>query len=428
MVRKRTRARELALKALYQHELRGGLPSEAFAASEGPGENAEVRAFGRELADDRNILRLATYELLFRLDTPPKVAINEAIELAKKFSTENSATFVNGVLDRIYSTYRGKPAGDAQDGLKGSEQRRACGKLNFDDLPDDPQARADLHVHSCASDGSLEPEEVLAAASRANLAAIALADHDTVDGVVKALPAAATAGVRLIPAVELTAYAGPGPEGYELEIHLQGLFVDPWNEGFLAELERLRRVRVARLERISERLRELGFDLSSQQVLRRASGQSVGRLHIAQEMVEHGFCSDIREAFDRYLGVGSPAYVPKERLTPAQAIELVHRAGGCAVLCHPGIIQGVEEALPLLIEAGLDAVEVYNPGHTKAQRCRWREIASRADLAISGGSDFHGKAKPEIEIGQECVSLREVRELFARARARAKAAAEGPRA
>jgi len=363
---------------------------------------------------DRNILRLAAYELLFRHDTPPKVAINEAIELAKKYSTENSPTFVNGVLDKIYSLYGDRSREEGAD-TPAVEDRRSAAEGALRLLVGDDEARADLHVHSTASDGSAAPQEVVRLAAQAGISALALADHDTVEGLRDAASTAEETGVRLIPGVELTAYSAHIAGGQEMEVHLLGLFVDTEDAKFLAELERLRHVRVARIKQISQKLRGLGLHLEADEILERACGGAVGRLHVARQMVRQSLCTGIKEAFDRYIGEGKPAYVPKERLTPAQAIQLVHSAGGCAVLAHPGFLAGADDLMEQLIQGGLDGVEVNYPGHSGGQRQHWQETADRFGLAVSGGSDFHGDVKPETVIGLDYVSLQQVCELLDRA-------------
>ena len=442
-MRRRTQARELALKALYQYDLRGELRPdslEALCESEGGDNNLP---FGRELVKgclanlksldeiieqtsenwrldrmpiiDRNILRLATYEMLFRYDTPPKVVMNEAIELAKKYSTENSPTFVNGVLDKIFSLHA-KDRKEGQEGWQSGKEDGQSAEGLLQRLSPDPMARADLHVHSAASDGSLSPGEVVRLAAQAGLAAVALTDHDCLDGIGEAAPVAEQLGIVLIPGVEMTAYApAPGASSH-LEMHLVGLFVDVRSKEFIEELARLRRVRVERIEKISELLRGLGFQFNGEEVLRRALGGSVGRVHVAQEMVRQGICKDIGEAFDRYIGAGRPAYVPKERLTPQEAIDLVHRAGGCAVLAHPGLTDGIGDILNELVKAGLDGIEVHYPGHSDEDAKACLDAAHRFGLAVSGGSDFHGAPKPEIKIGSEFVSMVEVCELAERAK------------
>jgi len=429
-LRLETLARELALKALYQHDLLSERTTEelrAFCHEFGDAAAAELAMeliegtlehreavdgviretaqnweLGRMATTDRNILRLGVFELLFHRQTPPKVAVNEAIELAKKYSTENSPTFVNGVLDRILNT--------RVLGAKNAAKADAPTPV----LKPDPQLKADLHVHSTASDGSFEPEELPALAARSGLAAFALTDHDSLEGVEAAQAAARDAGIELIPGVELTGYA-QRPDGSEVEIHIAGLFVDPNGSVLRDRLRQLREARVLRARRIAEKLRQIGLPLDEEAVVARAQGGSVGRIHVAQQMVEQGFCKDLREAFDRYIGAGCPAYVQKEQLTPAGAVELVHSAGGCAVLCHPGLVLGLEEHLPALVECGLDAMEVHYPMHSARDEQQLMDIARDYGLAVTGGSDFHGKAKPDIHIGQEFVSFVELCELQRRA-------------
>jgi len=424
-MRLETQARELALIALYQRDLvttrtleeldefvrtHADPPVAALAMELVRGcvehqatlddiirRTAEHWELERMPVSDRNILRLGAYELLLRPQTPPKVAINEAIELAKKYSTENSPTFVNGILDRIYTTHEqgNSPAAGAE-------------------------RRADLHVHSTASDGSCSPERLPAMAAEAGLAALALTDHDTVDGVPAAQAAAPPAGIELVPGVELTGYGRTCAGAPPIEVHIAGLFIDPHQAALCNRLKALCAVRRERIRAICDRLRRLGIDLDAEAILRRAPGSSVGRLHVAQELVQNGYCGDTSEAFERYIGVGKPAYVPKEKLTPAECIRLVKDAGGCAVLCHPGLTEGLEESIDGLVKSGLDAIEVYSPAHDETDRARFLRMARRYGLAVSGGSDFHGAGKPEVSLGQEGVSLGELDELRRRtARARA---------
>jgi len=442
-VRRRTKAREFALKALYQCDVLGELPPESIQVlSELEPYPSDVLAFGRELIDgcirnmeaidgmiesvaenwrlnrmptvDRNILRLATCELVFRLDTPPKAAINEAIELAKKFSTENSGTYVNALLDRIMNRYATHRIEELKESADGMEQEPGA-RDPFADMTPLPSARADMHMHSTASDGSLSPREVVWAAAGKGLAAMSLTDHDSVEGLTEASEAAEEAGILLIPGVELTAYSPAGdPDAPEHEVHILGYFVDPGSSELLDELERLRRVRSERVEKIAERLEALCVPVSPAAVHLRAAGGAVGRVHVAQEMVRAGHCKCVQEAFDRYLAAGRPAYVCKEHLLPGEAIGLIHAAGGCAVLAHPGTC-GLPEALPETLKGdGLDGIEVHCPAHSADDEARFMDLAKRLDLAITGGSDFHGSCKPSVEIGAEFVSLVEVCDLAAR--------------
>lgn len=448
----------MALQALYQHDLLGTCSGEelrAFCTRSASPRAAELAIelvqgclqhqealddvirrtaenweLERMATSDRNILRLGVFELLFKHETPPKVAINEAIELAKKYSTANSPTFVNGVLDRVYTTHAagarpdahpgpsetGNPSGAVGDAKDAGEPVAGAGPPA--DKPD-PEAQADLHVHSTASDGSYEPAELPAMAVKAGLSALALTDHDSLEGVAAAGEAADAVGIELVPGVELTAYTAlPGSDG-QVELHIAGLLVNPDSVVLANRLRELRAARVERIREMARKLQELGMEIESERVLERAPGAAVGRVHVAQEMVDRGCCKHLSEAFDRYIGSGCPAYVPKQRMTPPEAIELVRSAGGCAVLCHPGLTPGVEGYIEELVENGLDALEVYCPMHTARDKKRWLETARRFGLAVSGGSDFHGAAKPDIHIGQEKVSFVEFHELKRRAGRRA---------
>mgnify|MGYP006285948121 CR=1 FL=1 len=411
-LRKETRARELALQALYQRDLlKSRTPEELRAFCYERADDREVAQMAMEMVrgclehrslldqiirqtaenwelermatSDRNILRLGVYELLFRPDTPPKVAINEAIELGKRYITENSPTFINGVLDRIYNT-------------------RVNGRLR-----PDPMARADLHVHSNASDGSDAPHELPALAAEAGLAAIALTDHDTVEGVSKARAVAGEHDVHVIAGVELSAYADVPPEEEDIEIHIAGLFVDPANPHLIGKLDELLQARQERVREMAEKLAEEDVEINAEQIIEDA-GAMVGRVHVARQMVERGYCSKSTQAFDRYLSVGCPAYVPKVKISPAEAIELVHSAGGCAVLCHPGRVPDLEERLARMVDDGLDAIEVHYPNHGAEVEKRLMDLARTHELMISGGSDYHGAHKPHINLGQETVSFVEL--------------------
>jgi transcription antitermination factor NusB len=447
-VRIQTLARELALKALYQHDLMGGRTIGELRVFCQQNAKPEVGDLAMELVEgcigkqavmddiirrtaenwelermaisDRNILRIGVYELLYKPETPPKVAINEAIELAKKYSTENSPSFVNGVLDRIYTTRVEKAASESAgvaEEAAGSQSGPAQGGVVTEARPD-PMARADLHVHSTASDGSVDPADLPALATKAGLAAMALTDHDSVEGVEAASRAAVAAGIELVPGVELTGYAPPQAGDAETEVHIIGLFVDIRSPVLLEKLRHLRAVRVERVGQMVEKLRRLGIEVEAAAVIGRARGGAVGRVHLAEELVACGRCSSVAEAFDLYIGNGGPAYVPKERMTPPEVIALVHEAGGCAVLCHPALLEDLDRYVEELAESGLDAVEVHYPLHTPEDERHCMDIAHRLGLVVVGGSDFHGDAKPDVHIGQEAVSYIELEELRRRARQR----------
>ena len=249
----------------------------------------------------------------------------------------------------------------------------------------------DLHSHSTASDGTLPPDAVVAAAHQAGLHAVALTDHDTVAGVPLATATGVRLGLRVVPGVELSAQQG------DREIHLLALHVT--RLGVLeSRLELLRAGREVRAARIVERLRSLGLDVTVDMVMREAADASVGRPHIARALIRAGLVRDLREAFDRYLGAGRPAFVPKERLEVREAIAMTHEAGGLAIWAHPGS-DGRRARLEPLVEAGLDGVEVRHPSHLAEDVNRLTALTDFFGLVPSGGSDWHGSAEGLRTIG-----------------------------
>jgi predicted metal-dependent phosphoesterase TrpH len=252
-------------------------------------------------------------------------------------------------------------------------------------------------MHSTASDGVLEPEQVVAAASRAKLVAIALTDHDSTSGIPAAAAAAEAAGIQLVAGVELSAHDD------EREIHVLGLHLKhlAMLESRLAEL---RAQRVERALRIVEKLRTLGVPLTSGAVFAEAGGSAVGRPHVARAMVAAGHVPTLRAAFDRYLGAGRPAYVGKTRFALNEAIELVHEVGGIAVLAHPSS-DGTLESLSLMRRIGLDGVEVLHPSHSAEDKARLSAVANHLNLVPSGGSDWHGIDTGNRKLGGESVPI-----------------------
>ncbi|HEX6534943.1 MAG TPA: PHP domain-containing protein [Gemmatimonadaceae bacterium] len=249
----------------------------------------------------------------------------------------------------------------------------------------------DLHMHSTASDGALPPADVIAAAARAGLAAIALTDHDTLAGVAEAREAGDRAGVRVIAGVELSAVE---PDG---ELHLLGLHLS--NPGVMeGELAAFREARRDRAGRIVERLNALGVPVTLEAVHREAGSGAIGRPHVARALVAGGWARDLRDAFDRWLGNGRPAFVEKRHLSIADAIGLVHASGGLAVYAHPG--PGATRArLEALRALGLDGVEVRHPSHSAEDIARIGTLADYLGLVPSGGSDWHGASDGPRTIG-----------------------------
>lgn len=257
-------------------------------------------------------------------------------------------------------------------------------------------ARVDLHTHSNASDGSLPPAALVAAAREAGLAAIALTDHDTVDGLEEAQEAGAADGVEVVAGVELSV----GIRG--ADVHLLGYLFDPASPSLRRLLEEGRASRDERNPRILARLRAAGVPVTMDDVAAEAGRSTgLGRPHIASALVRLGAVASVKEAFDRYLAEGRPAFVPRSRLDPRRAIRALHEAGGLAVLAHPVTIPAPyrDAAVLDLADAGLDGVEVVHPKQDAAVRARLGDLAASRGLATTGGSDFHGAAKPDVALG-----------------------------
>jgi predicted metal-dependent phosphoesterase TrpH len=246
-------------------------------------------------------------------------------------------------------------------------------------------------MHSTASDGVLAPAAVVAAARAAGLSAIALTDHDTLEGVAEARTAGDALGVRVIAGVELSAHEG------DRELHVLGLHVT--RLGSLEErLVALRATRRTRAALIVEKLRALGFPIDLEAVWREAGDGAVGRPHVARVLIANGWAKDHRDAFDRLIGSGRPAYVPKQRLPLAEAVQMLHEAGGLAIIAHPGA-DGSRSRLELLKRIGFDGVEVRHPSHTVEDIARLGTLADYLGLVPSGGSDWHGAAEGPRTIG-----------------------------
>jgi len=249
----------------------------------------------------------------------------------------------------------------------------------------------DLHTHSTASDGSRAPADVIREAKRIGLAALALTDHDTIDGIAEATAMGAELGVRVIPGIELSAVEG------DSETHILGLHLSDMR-AMECELVGLRDMRRARAARIVQRLNDLGVRIELTAVLEQAAGGAVGRPHVARAMIAEGWAVDFRDAFDRYLGNGRPAYVSKDRLAVVDAIALIHRAGGLAVLAHPSHT-GTRERIESFVNQGIDGVEVRHPSHSADDTARLMALVDHFSLVPSGGSDWHGAAEGPRTLG-----------------------------
>jgi predicted metal-dependent phosphoesterase TrpH len=249
----------------------------------------------------------------------------------------------------------------------------------------------DLHLHSTASDGLLAPKDVVAAARAAGLAAIALTDHDTLEGVAEARVAGEALGVRVVAGVELSAHET------DRELHVLGLHVsriDALNDRLVA----LRATRRTRAAQMVEKLRALGLPIDLEAVWREAGAGAVGRPHVARVLIAKGWAKDHRDAFDRLIGSGRPAYVPKQRLPLPEAVQMVRDAGGLAVLAHPGP-DSSRVRLETFKRMGFDGVEVRHPSHTAEDIARLGTLTDYLGMVPSGGSDWHGASEGPRTLG-----------------------------
>lgn len=260
----------------------------------------------------------------------------------------------------------------------------------------------DLHSHTNESDGSLSPEELVLLASRSDLDALAITDHDTFSGYEKAVPFARDAGLDLVRGIELNSRLNLGDET-ERSVHLLGYFPrrDPSHE-MVAFLQEQRKERRSRNRRLADTLQRRGVNVALEEV--EARGRSLaGRVHFARILVEKGYAADSSDAFRRYLGEDAPTYVHRESQTVEQAIQILRHAGGVPVLAHPirlYLPRETERQLLLqLKQAGLIGLEVYHSEHSPTLQAHYRQLAEELDLLPTGGSDFHGAPKPDIELG-----------------------------
>lgn len=257
--------------------------------------------------------------------------------------------------------------------------------------------RIDLHCHTTASDGSLSPSALVKKAAGLGLAAIAVTDHDTIDGVGEGLSAGAKQGVEVVPGVELST------DFENKTVHVLGYFIDMENPVLTEKLTWAKGVRADRNQKIVERFNELGIPMTFEEVAKKAGGDVVGRPHFAAMLLEKKVVATIQEAFDIYLDRKGKAYVPKFRFTPQESFSLIDKTGGIAVLAHPGSYNWaplyLDYAVEKMMELGLSGLEVLYSEHLPAQTQIFTDIAKRRGLLMTGGSDFHGDTKPEIDLG-----------------------------
>ena len=277
----------------------------------------------------------------------------------------------------------------------------------------------DLHTHSTASDGATGPGDLIRLADAAGLAAVALTDHDTTAGIAEARAAATDLpDLHFIAGVEVSAVFSPGT------LHILGLGIDESDPALLEMTAHFRHAREQRNPKIIQRLQAMGVGIDMDDV-RAAAGAGadrpsriISRLHIAQALASKGVAQSVAEAFDRYVGDGAPAYVPKDRMAPEQVIAAIRSAGGAAIAAHPAQMrcrspEELQRVLRQLKDVGLAGVEVYHSDHTDVQTRQYLDLAYGLELLVTGGSDFHGPAKPHVRLGYPRTPLSIVAEPWA---------------
>ncbi|MBA7634110.1 3',5'-nucleoside bisphosphate phosphatase [subsurface metagenome] len=276
-------------------------------------------------------------------------------------------------------------------------------------------AKVDLHIHSTASDGHLSPAEIIHHAAERGLSVIALTDHDSVDGITSALAAAkAFPKLKVIPGVEISTEIAQG------DVHVLGYFIDYTDRELQVKLAGLRDSRLKRAKGMLAKLKNLGIHIDWERVREIAGTGSIGRPHIAQIMLEKGYITSLKEAFDKYIGRGGPAYVEREKMTPAEAVELILKANGLPVLAHPFTANNPERLIVELMASGLIGIEAYYKDYTADKISSLVSLADKYGLIATGGSDYHGlDIANETMIGGVDIPMEAAEQLIALAKHRA---------
>jgi predicted metal-dependent phosphoesterase TrpH len=272
----------------------------------------------------------------------------------------------------------------------------------------------DLHTHSTASDGSMTPSEIVRHAKGSGLSAVALTDHDTVDGVKQAVEEGKKIGLEVVPGVEISL-------DYKTEMHLLAYFFDDSYMKIEPLLERFRRSREERNPKMVEKLNSLGMDITMEEVVAEAKGRVVARPHMANVMVRKGYVKSVAEAFERFISNGKPAYVKRDSLTPEKGIQAIREAGGIPVLAHPIYLRldwgKLDELLLRLVSEGLMGIEAYYVDNSQEDTGNLLNLAIKHNIVAAGGSDFHGSFKPDIKIGSGRGNLKVPYEVLERLKA-----------
>ncbi len=255
-----------------------------------------------------------------------------------------------------------------------------------------PAGTVDLHVHSVFSDGTDTPEVLARKAHEAGLRAFALTDHDSVEGIARVREAARVYDIEIVPGIELTA------EFEGAEIHVLGYFVDLGNKVLLQRLDEIKQIRIERANMMVDKLHGLGIELDRQRLFAMTGGGTISRLHVARALVEQGKVASLWEAFNKYLGDHCPGYVLGFKLNAEQAAGLISSSGGIPILAHPYILSR-DDLLPKLVDKGIRGLEVFYPEHSASLVKKYQRFCRQHDLLMSGGSDYHGEAKPDVKLG-----------------------------
>jgi predicted metal-dependent phosphoesterase TrpH len=270
--------------------------------------------------------------------------------------------------------------------------------------------KADLHIHTTESDGTWNPRQIGSEAQKRGLDIIAVTDHDTVSGVIPAQEAAPP-GVELIPGIEISTSIG-----HRDEVHILGYWIDPQSPALLEYIKRMHTIRVDRAQQIVSRLNQNGINITFADVLKFTPREIVSRSHIAAAMLHEGYVQTKAQAFDQWIGTGKPAYVPRPKMLPEEAVELILAAGGVPVLAHPGLIND-QSIIPKIARHKLVGMEVIHSSHSESQTKYYAELANELKLLPSGGSDCHGPGgKDSLFLGKFTIpgswveSLRQMRQ------------------
>lgn len=265
--------------------------------------------------------------------------------------------------------------------------------------------KIDLHVHTTASDGAYSPSGIVDLARKKGISYLAITDHDTTASLTEAAQECRKCQLDFFPGIEFsTVYE-------EHEVHMLGYNFDWQNQRMAQTVFQLQKARKTRIEKMVGKLVDLGFPIEMEEVRRKSSAQNLGRVHLALVLIDKGIVSSINEAFTKYLNPGCPAFVPRYKLTPFQAMEIIKEAQGVPVLAHPGLAC-CDQLIPILAEKGLQGIEVFHPRHAKEEEIFYFKIAQKYNLIITGGSDFHGHEEKDLDnLGEMKVPLKSIEQL-----------------